>query len=268
MFVCVCVCVCVCLCVLWVTRDQHLNPHPNKGPVTDGWKLHAGILRPFVRELFCGPMRGYQIRFHSNKDQQIYRADRLPKQCHTNNAKWDLMSTHTHTHAHCCPTSEHLLKFCTLKFMLKEKFTCLLKHSGRAVKWRLLLFWSHDLSVFLKSTGKHHTHIPLSRLVLTHTHTKHKPLVTPTLVVVVVHIKQLHLALSQGRIHSHTISRKYSQTHTLNYFNSTLELVHNRFLTCTNELKKPAMPHAPLQSIISCSLYTKFRKHTRVLTYY
>ncbi len=77
---------------------------------------------------------------------------------------------HTHTHAHCCPTSEHLLKFCTLKFMLKEKCTCLLKHSGRAVKWRLLLFWSHDLSVFLKSTGKHHTHIPLSRLMLTHTH--------------------------------------------------------------------------------------------------
>ncbi len=127
--VCLCMCVCVCLCVLWVTRDQHLNPHPNKGPVTDGWKLHAGILRPFVRELFCGPMRSYQIRFHSNKDQQIYRADRLPKQCHTNNAKWDLMSTHTHTHAHRCPTSEHLLKFCTLKFMLKEKCTCLLKHS-------------------------------------------------------------------------------------------------------------------------------------------
>ncbi len=175
---------------------------------------------------------------------------------------------HTHTYAHCCPTSEHLLKCCTLKFMLKEKCTCLLKHSGHAVKWRLLLFWSHDLSVFLKSTGKHHKHIPLSRMVLTHTHTKHKPLVTPTLVVVVVHIKQLHLALSQGRIHSHTISRKLLQTHTLNYFNSTLELVHNRFLTCTNALKKPAMPHAPLHSIISCSLYTKFRKHTRVLTYY
>lgn len=36
-----------------------------------------------------------------------------------------------------------------------------------------------------------------------------------------------------------------------------LELVHNRFLTCTNALKKPAMPYASLHPIISCSLYTK-----------
>ncbi len=40
-------------------------------------------------------------------------------------------------------------------------------------------------------------------------------------------------------------------------FIKCLELVHNRFLTCTDALKKPAMPSAPLHPIISCSLYTK-----------